>query len=102
MLFRSETAFSLLKPGGWLFKAGWNLRREEVPWTEQAIKVGYESAESHEWQYPRTKTREEYDASRVECERAVVFGAPFSPLPVEPVSLVSITWEHLRIAQKSA
>jgi SAM-dependent methyltransferase len=95
-----ETAFSLLKPGGWLFKAGWNLRHEEPPWTEQAIKVGYESAESHEWQYPRTKTREEYDASRVECARAVAFGAPIAPLPVEPVSLVSMTWENLRIAHK--
>jgi SAM-dependent methyltransferase len=96
-----QAAFHLLKPGGWLFKAGWNLRREETPWTEQAIQVGYESAESHEWQYTRQKTREEYDASRVECERAIAFGAPFAPMPLEPISLVSMTWENLRITQKS-
>ena len=96
----SLAAFQLLKPGGWLFKAGWDARREEIPWTEQAIQIGYECAEMHEWQYPRTKTEEEYAASRVECERAIAFGAPFSMLPVEPESLVSMTWENLRIAHK--
>lgn len=96
-----QAAFQLLKPGGWLFKAGWELRREETSWIEGAIQIGYESAEVHEWQYPRTKTREEYDASRVECERAIAFGAPYDKLPIEPVSLVSITRENLRIARKS-
>jgi len=95
-----QAAFQLLKPGGWLFKAGWELRREETPWVEGAIQIGYESADVHEWQYPRTKTREEYDASRVECERAMAFGAPYDKLPIEPVSLVSSTCENLRIAQK--
>lgn len=95
-----QSAFQMLKPGGWLFKAGWKPRREDMPWTEQAIQFGYESAESHEWQYSRTKTREEYDASRVECERAIASGAPITPLPVEPTCLVSMTWENLRIAHK--
>jgi SAM-dependent methyltransferase len=96
-------SFQLLRPGGWLFKAGWNLHREETPWTEAAIQTGYESAEVHEWQYPRTKTREEYAASRVERERAIAFGAPpdrMPEMPVEPVSLVSMTHENLRIARK--
>jgi SAM-dependent methyltransferase len=93
-------AFYLLKPGGWLFKAGWKLVREETPWTEQAIQIGYECAEIHEWQYRRTKTEEEYTASRVECEQAIAFGALFEKLPVVPDSLVSMTYENLRIAQK--
>jgi SAM-dependent methyltransferase len=99
-IWNVQAAFQLLRPGGWLFKAGWNLKREETPWTEAVIPIGYESAEVHEWQYPRTKTPEEYAASRVECERAIAFGAPFDKLPVEPVSLVSITCENLRIARK--
>ena len=87
-----QAAFQLLKPGGWLFKAGWEPRREEIPWTEQAINIGYESAEVHEWQYPRTKTGEEYAASRVEHERAIAFwSSSLTELPVEPVSLVSMT-----------
>ena len=95
-----QASFQLLKPGGWLFKAGWDLIREGTPWTESAIQIGYESAEVHEWQYSRTKTQEEYAASRVECERAIAFGAPCDMLPTEPVSLVSRTCENLRIAQK--
>jgi SAM-dependent methyltransferase len=95
-----QAALQLLKPGGWLFKAGWELRHEQTSWTEGAIQIGYESAEVHEWQYPRTKTRQEYNASRVECERAIDFGAPFEPLPADPLSLISMTRENLRIAQK--
>jgi SAM-dependent methyltransferase len=95
-----QAAFEWLKPGGWLFKAGWDLVRETTPWAESAIRRGYESAEVHEWQYPRTKTREEYAAARVECERAIAFGAPYDMLPIEPVSLVSSTCENLKIARK--
>lgn len=96
-----QAAFELLKPGGWLFKAGWESRPPgEVPWTEQAIRIGYESAEIHEWQYPREKTGEEYAARRVEVERAIAFGAPNKPLPVHPETLVSMTSENLRVAQK--
>ncbi len=95
-----QVALQLIKPGGWLFKAGWEPRREETSWTEGAIRVGYESAEAHEWRYPRTKTREEYEASRVECERAAAFGAPIHQLPEEPSSLVSMTCENLRIARR--
>jgi SAM-dependent methyltransferase len=98
-----QAAFQLLKPGGFLFKAGWSLVREDTPWTEAAIQHGYESAEVHEWQYPRLKTREEYAASQVELERAIAFGAPFRKGP-EPAwegdCTVSITWENLRIARK--
>ncbi len=96
----SQAALRLLKPGGWLFKAGWSIKREEVPWSEEVIKMGYECAEEHQWQYPRTKSEEEYAASRVECERAIAFGAPFREMPVEPESLVSMTCENLRIARK--
>jgi SAM-dependent methyltransferase len=96
-------AFQLLRQGGWLFKAGWNLRREDIPWTEKALQIGYECAEVHEWQYPRFKTREEYAASQVELERAIAFGAPFMKGP-EPAwegdRTVSMTWENLRIAKK--
>jgi SAM-dependent methyltransferase len=98
-----QAAFQLLKPGGCLFKAGWNLRREETPWTEGAIQHGYESAEVHEWQYPRLKTQEEYAASLIEYERAVAFGAPPGKESVplwEGDRIVSITYENLRIAQK--
>ena len=95
-----QAAFQLLKPGGWLFKAGWNVRPEDVSWTEQAIQTGYTCAEMHEWLYPRTKTAEEYAASLVENERAIAFGAPFGKMPAEPESLVMMTWENLRIAQK--
>jgi ubiquinone/menaquinone biosynthesis C-methylase UbiE/uncharacterized protein YbaR (Trm112 family) len=94
-------AFHLLKPGGWLFKAGWQPRhRDTTPWTEQAIQFGYECAETHEWQYPRVKTMEEYAASRVEAERKIAFGAPNGSPPEEPASLVSMTFENLRIARK--
>jgi SAM-dependent methyltransferase len=102
-MWNVQAAFQLLKPGGWLFKAGWDLRREETPWTEGAIQLGYESAEVHEWQYPRLKTREEYAASQVELERAVAFGAPFEKGPEPPWKddrTVSMTCENLRIARK--
>ena len=98
-----QAAFQLLKPGGWLFKAGWNLVRQETPWTEYAIQLGYESAEVHEWRYPRLRTREEYAASLVEQERAVAFGAPLKNGSVpawEGDRIVSITFENLRIARK--
>ncbi len=95
-----EAAFHLLKPGGWLFKAGWDLKREDTPWTEFAFQFGYESAEVHEWRYPRLRTREEYAASQVERERAIAFGAPFTRMQDEPANLVSITSENLRIARK--
>lgn len=98
-----QAAFQLLKPGGYLFKAGWKLVHEETPWTEMAIRLGYESAEAHEWQYPRLKTREEVAASQMERERAIAFGAPPGKMPLPPAdaeSLVSITWENLRIARK--
>lgn len=99
-IWNVQAAFQLLKPGGWLFKAGWKLRREETIWTEDAIQVGYESAESHEWQYPRKKTQEEYDAIRAERERAIAYGATNEKLPVTPESLISMTYENIRIAQK--
>jgi SAM-dependent methyltransferase len=102
-IWNVQAAFQLLKPGGWLFKAGWGLIREESPWTEAAIRIGYESAEVHEWQYPRHKTREEYDASLVECERAIAFGAPPVKMTMPPWEgdyAVWITYENLRIAQK--
>jgi SAM-dependent methyltransferase len=98
-----EAAFHLLKPGGWLFKAGWNLVHEETPWTEGAIQLGYESAEVHEWQYSRLRTLEEYSASRVEQERAVAFGARLKIDPILPQvgdHVVSMTYENLRIARK--
>jgi SAM-dependent methyltransferase len=100
-IWNVQAAFQLLKPGGWLFKAGWSLRQEEIPWTKAVIQIGYESAEVHEWQYLRTKTAEEYAASRLEGERAIAFGAQNKPLPVEPESLVSMTYENLRIAHKT-
>lgn len=98
-----QASFQLLKTGGWLFKAGWSLVHEETPWTEGAIQLGYESAEVHEWQYPRLVTREEYAASQVELERAVAFGAPSEKRPEpswEDDRTVSMTYENLRIARK--
>lgn len=96
----TQAAFHWLKPGGWLFKAGWAAPHQELPWIEEALQLGYESAEMHQWQYPRTKTEAEYAASRVESERAIAFGAPFKLLPAVPESLVTMTTENLRIAQK--
>jgi SAM-dependent methyltransferase len=98
-----QASFQLLKPGGWLFKAGWKPVREEIPWTEGAIQLGYESAEVHEWQYPRLKTREEYAAGLVECERAIAFGAPGKKESIPPLTgdhIVTTTYENLRIARK--
>jgi len=98
-----QAAFELLKPGGCLFKAGWNLVRQKTPWTEEAIQLGYESVEVHEWQYPRLRTQEEYAASLVEQERAVAFGVPPEKGPVPSWAgdrIVSITCENLRIARK--
>ena len=99
----NQAAFNLLKPGGWFFKAGWKLVREDTPWTEAAIQVGYVCAEVHEWQYTRLKTREEYAASQVELERAIAFGAPFEKGP-EPAwerdRTASMTYENLRMARK--
>ncbi len=98
-----QAAFDLLKPGGWLFKAGWKLAHEDIPWTEAAIQRGYECAEVHEWQYTRLRTREEYAASQAELERAVAFGAPFVK-GLEPAwendQTVSMTYENLRMARK--
>ncbi len=96
----AQASLQLLKPGGWLFKAGWDPRNRGESWTEAVLKAGYECAETHEWLYPRTKTRAEYAASRVEAERAIAFGAPIGNLPEEPVSLVSMICETLRIARK--
>lgn len=96
-----RVALDLLKPGGWLVKAGWKARPENKPWTEAAIEVGYMCAEAHEWQYTRTRTLEEYAASRVECERAIAFGAPYQPMPEKPASLLMTVWENVRFAQKA-
>jgi SAM-dependent methyltransferase len=112
-------ACHLLKPGGWLFKAGWQPRPNEAPWTQAAIATGYACAETHEWQYPRTRTREEYAASRVEYEQALEYERavacdatryksdrrlpPDAPatLPEEPDSDEMMVWENLRIARKA-
>ena len=95
-----QASLQLLKPGGWLFKAGWDPRTRGESWTEAVLKAGYECAETHEWLYPRTKTPAEYAASRVEAERAIAFGAPIVNLPEDPVNLVSMICETLRIARK--
>lgn len=104
-----EAAFRLLKPGGWLFEAGWAPERYEIPWQNWALQHGFESAETHEWLYPRVQTWEEYSAGIVEHERAAACGIDVAKAPVKADrqqpeqgrSVVSITSEHLHIARKA-
>ena len=72
-------SFELLKPGGWLVKAGWGPRPSDLDWPKYPLAFGFESAENHQWAYTRLRTREEYEASLVELELAIAHGAPYLP-----------------------
>jgi hypothetical protein len=93
----------LLKPGGWLFQAGWEREQYETPPTEWAIQHGFESAEHHVWQYWRIQTEQERAARQVEHERLTSLGGP----PVRETrdkvvdgTCFKMTYENLLIAQK--
>jgi SAM-dependent methyltransferase len=98
-----QVAFELLKPGGWLFEAGWKKERYETPPTEWAIQHGFESAEHHVWQYWRAQTEQERAAAAVEFERLVSLGGSSSKETREKVEdgvYFKVTHENLLIAQK--
>jgi SAM-dependent methyltransferase len=98
-----RAGFELLKPGGWLFHAGWEKERYATPPTEWAIQHGFQDAEHHVWQYWRTLTEQERAAMQVERDRLASMGGP--PLKetrarVEDGRYLKMTHENLLIAQK--
>ena len=106
-----QAAYQILKPGGWYFEAGWEPTIHTTSKTEWVIQHGFESAESHQWQYWRTETMEEQDATRVELEHLAAQGSQSAvkALKRETVtrpardlgSAVQVmTIEYLMIAQK--
>jgi len=90
-----QAAFPLLRPGGWLFEAGWKAQRYETPETDWAIQHGYAHAEHHVWQYRRAQTVEEQAARAVERERLGALGG--SP---GRAGEGGMTYENLLVAQK--
>ena len=99
----AQASFQLLKPGGWLFEAGWKRERFETPPTEWAIQHGFESAEHHVWQYWRAQTEQERAAVEVESKRLVSLGGPSwreAREKVEDGVYLKMTHENLLIAQK--
>ncbi len=98
-----QVAFQLLKPGGWLFKAGWDLVQDVPPWSVSAIRLGFECAEVHEWLYSRLKTQEEEAAHLVEQALADAYdvhpGKGLAPCAGYD-RIDSNTWEHLKIARR--
>jgi SAM-dependent methyltransferase len=98
-----QAAFELLKPGGWLFEAGWKAERYETPPTEWAIQHGFESAEHHVWQYWRAQTEQERAAIEVESKRLISLGGHSWKETREKVGdgvRLKMTHENLLIAQK--
>lgn len=98
-----QASFQLLKPGGWLFEAGWKGEQYETPPTEWAIQHGFESAEHHVWQYWRGQTEQERAAMEVESKRLVSLGGPSwkeTRDKVEDGVHLKMTHENLLIAQK--
>ena len=70
-----RAGFESLTAGGWYFEAGWEPGRHGTPPTEWAAQHGYESAECHQWRYPRARTGEEYAAAMVELTPLASGGA---------------------------
>jgi ubiquinone/menaquinone biosynthesis C-methylase UbiE len=70
-----EAGYRLLKPGGWYYEAGWERTRHETPPTEWAIQHGFESAQEHRWQYWRTQSEEERNATQAELEHLATRGS---------------------------
>jgi SAM-dependent methyltransferase len=98
-----QAAFELLKPGGWLFQAGWERERYETPPNEWAIRHGFEGAEYHVWQYWRTQTEQERAAVEVESERLASLGGLSGRETREKVEdevYLKMTHENLLIARK--
>jgi SAM-dependent methyltransferase len=98
-----QVGFELLKPGGWLFEAGWKGEQYETPPTEWAIQHGFESAEHHVWQYWRAQAEQERAAVEVESKRLVSLGGPSwreTREKVENGVCLKMTHENLLIAQK--
>ena len=99
----AQAAFEMLKPGGWLFEAGWKRERFETPPTEWAIQHGFKSAEYHVWQYWRAQTVQERVAVEIEGERLASLGGPSGREMREKVEdgvYLKMTHENLLIAQK--
>ncbi len=108
----AQAGYQLLRPGGWLFQAGWDPERFETPAVDWAIQQGFESAELHEWLYPRTQTWPEYAAVQVERGTLAAMGGRIGKgmgqpegdgdrQPVEGESNRVTTHEHLTIAHKA-
>jgi SAM-dependent methyltransferase len=99
----AQAAFELLKPGGWLFQAGWEKERFETPPAEWAIQHGFESAAHHVWQYWRAQTEQERAAMEVESKRLISLGGPPGREIREKIEdgvYLKMTHENLLIAQK--
>lgn len=70
-----QAGFMLLKPGGWYYEAGWERTQYATSPTAWAIQHGFESAEARQWQYWRTQTLEEQNATRFELEHLASQGS---------------------------
>jgi SAM-dependent methyltransferase len=106
-----KAGYTLLKPGGWYIKAGWEQTHYETSPTEWAMQHGYESAEQHEWQYWRAQTAQEHAASQLELEHLAAQGGQTAGealqrkgrtgyAPDTDGVIQMMTYEHVLIARK--
>lgn len=108
-----QAGLQLLKPGGWYFGAGWEKEHHETLPTEWAIQHGYQSAEYHEWQYPRVQTEEEYIARQIEQTALLAMQERAKPTDTSELmssgsgrhqgpggSILEMIQEHVLIARK--
>jgi SAM-dependent methyltransferase len=92
-----SVGYQLLKKGGWYFEAGWDRPQYEDTWTSWALKHGFESAEHHTWQYPRSMSVEEEQAWLTE---QAAWPEDHQKMPASNADNVRMTVENLWIAQK--